>query len=308
MDLSTDASASQRSATDNVTPIRFVRIAVELLPLLYALGWLHFRVYAELVSRCDGWERRKLRPPFVRAAAVAASIGSTERRVQLAIGELCRRRFIERVGDPHNSMGCQYRISDPDILLSTPIPQDRSETLHSDPPGSEWDTFTPIPQDRSDPPHTLLRSRSIDHCQPRSRAGARGAGGQAGADDRPENNFGDSDAELVLLFDPRWQRHGAKLIRRKLSELRASAPSATTEQIARFVRKQLRDDSVQKAQCPPVVALCPESFSRFLASERRAAKELAADVVSERKAVRPPKPAAATLANVRAALGLRGAK
>lgn len=124
--VSTDAPSEQHPRSYNVTPIRFVRINVDLLPMLADLSLVEVLAYLELVSRCDGWRRRNIAAPFVRAADVATAIKMSERRVQLAIGELLRRGFVTRIGGKaRDTRGCQYEISAPDIL-------DR----HTDPGGS----------------------------------------------------------------------------------------------------------------------------------------------------------------------------
>jgi hypothetical protein len=285
--VTTDAPAEQHPRTDNVTPIRFVRVCVDLLPLLCDFSLVEVLTYLELVSRCDGWKRRNIAPPFVRAADVARAIKMSERRVQLAIGELLRRRLVIRIGGKaRDTRGCQYEISSPDIL-----------GLHTDPPGSVCDevdrsarigveVVRPIRTDHCAGDHTLLSSRSIDPCQPRSRAGARGAGGPS-VDFRPENNLDDLERQIVVLFDPRWHRFGAKLIRRKLSELR---DLAAPELVVSFCKSQLRRPDVQNAQYTPSVALCREDFARWLkAREREARNEaLTSAPAAPRIETRPP--------------------
>jgi hypothetical protein len=107
----------------------------------------------------------------------------------------------------------------------------------------------------------------------------------------------DLERQIVVLFDPRWRRFGAKLIRRKLSEVRALA---APELVVSFCKSQLRRADVQNAEFPPSVALNGEEFARWLkAREREQRSEaLTSAPPAPRAEKRPPADLAARAAAI----------
>lgn len=273
-----DSAQGSEGATrsQNVLPIAgFVQIPLALLPTFFSLSRLAKDAYVVLVARCDGWTRRGRSIPRVKVDDVAATLGASYRRTALAIAECKRAGLVATAGDPRDPRGCQYVISKPSSFEAGGSeldprawkPADQSSTPSCDPPASML---------ASD---TLLRSRSENTASPRAparaptRVRARGAGGRAVCDDLA--------MEVLELFaEPRWYRHGAAYVLRKLEPLRGLG---TKEQIVTFVRAQLRDPKVRAANYPPALACDPDGFAGWLELERRRcerAKTIASSPVS----------------------------